>query len=85
MDFEQICQHQPQGIVIQVKGAMIPIGRKIVEIDHVHRHRLVQLMIAVAVLQLPLEQFRPLNLPALKGGDSGGTTMAASRVERPSE
>ena len=26
-----------------------------------------------------------LNLPALKGGDSGGTTMAASRVERPSE
>ncbi len=26
-----------------------------------------------------------LNLPALKGGDSGGTTVAASRVVRPSE
>jgi broad specificity phosphatase PhoE len=27
----------------------------------------------------------PLNLPALKGGDSGGTTVAASRVVRPWE
>ncbi len=29
--------------------------------------------------------FKNLNLSALKGGDSGGTTMAASRVVRPWE